>query len=276
MFLYFLKWPSKIFVVAPFCAKRQTCSFSGRLVARECRLGFICTTTTSYPPPPPSPPPQNPPPPPPQNPPPHHRHSHEHTSTILPPPPPINHNYFINPLDDNSSTFSNPLIVGALDSSAENEPRTGQEPRTSQVDSRRCQQLLHGVMAVKAPENPIWVAGEWQAAYPPRDSEPHANYLGELVREFPLHYPSLRQMPPERKAGVMVKIRTQFDLHPYMESDRWPQIYTAIQQHLQKLYNGKKAALKKRYWIPEEDVTYDVERIRCGRPSHISEVELDA
>nr|GEV25476.1 hypothetical protein [Tanacetum cinerariifolium] len=34
-----------------------------------------------------------------------------------------------------------------------------------------------------------------------------ANYLGELVREFPLHYPSWRQMPPERKAAVMVKIR---------------------------------------------------------------------
>nr|GFD39456.1 hypothetical protein [Tanacetum cinerariifolium] len=27
---------------------------------------------------------------------------------------------------------------------------------------------------------------------------PWANYLGELVRELPLHYPSWRQMPPER------------------------------------------------------------------------------
>nr|GEW91720.1 hypothetical protein [Tanacetum cinerariifolium] len=44
-----------------------------------------------------------------------------------------------------------------------------------------------------------------------------------------------------------------------MESDRWPQIYAAIKQHLQKLYNGKKAALKERYWVPEEDETYDVE-----------------
>nr|GFB73289.1 hypothetical protein [Tanacetum cinerariifolium] len=33
-----------------------------------------------------------------------------------------------------------------------------------------------------------------------------ANYLGELVRELPLHYPSWRQMPPERKAGVVAKI----------------------------------------------------------------------
>nr|GFC64352.1 hypothetical protein [Tanacetum cinerariifolium] len=33
-----------------------------------------------------------------------------------------------------------------------------------------------------------------------------ANYLGELVRELPLHYPSWRQMPPERKARVVAKI----------------------------------------------------------------------
>ncbi|GJV92101.1 hypothetical protein Tco_1539914 [Tanacetum coccineum] len=81
-----------------------------------------------------------------------------------------------------------------------------------------------------------------------------ANYLGELVRELPLHYPSWRQMPPERKAGVV----------------------TNIGQHLQKIYNGKKAALKERYWVPEEDGTYDLERIRRGRPSYISEVDWDA
>ncbi|GJT75809.1 hypothetical protein Tco_1042534 [Tanacetum coccineum] len=148
-----------------------------------------------------------------------------------------------------------------------------------------------------------------QAAYPPRDPEPQvkgpiqikmapsrsglslatetlmplgdhtaywANYLGELVRELPLHYPSWRQMPPERKAGVVAKMGTQFDLRPHMESDRWPQIYAGIQQHLQKIYNGKKAALKERYWVPEEDGTYDLERLRRGRPSHISEVNWDA
>ncbi|GKC61261.1 hypothetical protein Tco_1088859 [Tanacetum coccineum] len=103
-----------------------------------------------------------------------------------------------------------------------------------------------------------------------------ANYLGKLVRELPLHYPSWRQMSPERKAGVVAKIGTQFDLRPHMESDRWPQIYAGIQQHLQKIYNGKKAALKERYWVPEEDGTYDLERLRRGRPSHISEVNWDA
>ncbi|GJX25741.1 hypothetical protein Tco_0232037 [Tanacetum coccineum] len=93
------------------------------------------------------------------------------------------------------------------------------------------------------------------------------------IRELPLHYPSWRQMSPERKAGVVAKIGTQFDLRPHMESDRWPQIYAGIQQHLQKIYNGKKAALKERYWVPEEDGTYDLERLRRGRPSHISEME---
>nr|GFB70771.1 hypothetical protein [Tanacetum cinerariifolium] len=101
-----------------------------------------------------------------------------------------------------------------------------------------------------------------------------ANYHRELVRELPLHYPSWRQMPPERKVGVVAKIG--FDLHPHMESNRWPQIYAGIQQHLQKIYNGKKAALKERYWVPEEDGSYDLERIRRGRPSHISEADWDA
>nr|GFB17818.1 hypothetical protein [Tanacetum cinerariifolium] len=70
-----------------------------------------------------------------------------------------------------------------------------------------------------------------------------ANYLRELVRELPLHYPSWRQMPPERKAGVVAKIGTQFDLRPHMEYDRWPQIYAGIQQHLQKIYNDWDAQL---------------------------------
>nr|GEV57345.1 hypothetical protein [Tanacetum cinerariifolium] len=100
--------------------------------------------------------------------------------------------------------------------------------------------------------------------------------LGELVRELPLHYPSWRQMPPERKARVVEKIGTQFDLRSHIESDRWPQIYAGIQQHLQKIYNGKKAALKERYWVSEEDETYDLERIIRGRPSHISEIAWNA
>nr|GEV08097.1 hypothetical protein [Tanacetum cinerariifolium] len=82
-----------------------------------------------------------------------------------------------------------------------------------------------------------------------------------LIRELPLHYPSWRQILPEQKARVVAKIGIQFDLRPHMKSDRWPQIYAGIQQHLQKIYNGKKTALKERYWVPEEDGSYDLERI---------------
>ncbi|GJU95747.1 putative reverse transcriptase domain-containing protein [Tanacetum coccineum] len=39
---------------------------------------------------------------------------------------------------------------------------------------------------------------------------------------------------------------------------------------------GKKAALKERHWIPDSDGTYDLERIRLSRPSHIFEVNWDA
>nr|GEY23471.1 hypothetical protein [Tanacetum cinerariifolium] len=42
-----------------------------------------------------------------------------------------------------------------------------------------------------------------------------------------------------------------------------------------KIYNGKKAALKERYWVPEEDGSYDLERIRRERSSHISEADWD-
>nr|GEX40516.1 hypothetical protein [Tanacetum cinerariifolium] len=70
---------------------------------------------------------------------------------------------------------------------------------------------------------------------------------------------------PEAKAGVVANIGTQFDLRTHMEPDRWPKIYAGIQHHLQILYNGKKAALKDRYWVPDEDETYDVEHIRRER-----------
>ncbi|GKA05353.1 reverse transcriptase domain-containing protein, partial [Tanacetum coccineum] len=92
--------------------------------------------------------------------------------------------------------------------------------------------------------------GDRETLMPLGDHAAHwANYLGELVRELSLHYPSWRQMPPERKAGVVAKIG---------------------------IYNCKKATLKERHWVPDEDGTYNVERIRRGRPSHIFETESSA
>nr|GFB83227.1 hypothetical protein [Tanacetum cinerariifolium] len=52
---------------------------------------------------------------------------------------------------------------------------------------------------------PIWFEVDYQETLMPLgDHAAHwANYLGELVRKLPLHYPSWRQMPPERKAGIV-------------------------------------------------------------------------
>ncbi|GJX79796.1 zinc finger, PHD-type containing protein [Tanacetum coccineum] len=70
---------------------------------------------------------------------------------------------------------------------------------------------------------------------------------------------------------------TQFDLKPHMESERWPKIYTGIQQHLQKIYNGNKSALKAQHWVQNPETgTYDVESIRRGRPANISAADWDA
>ncbi|GKD90577.1 hypothetical protein Tco_1366084, partial [Tanacetum coccineum] len=39
-----------------------------------------------------------------------------------------------------------------------------------------------------------------------------SNLLGEIVREFPMHYPSWRNIEPERKAGVIGNIRDNGEL----------------------------------------------------------------
>ncbi|GJX01469.1 retrotransposon protein, putative, ty3-gypsy subclass [Tanacetum coccineum] len=102
-------------------------------------------------------------------------------------------------------------------------------------------------------------------------------YLGELIREMPLYYPSWRQVPTERKAAILAKIGTQFDLTPHMQSQRWADINAGIQQHLQKLYNTNKASLKAAHWvINPETGTYDVETIRQGRPESITPADWDA
>nr|GEW01194.1 hypothetical protein [Tanacetum cinerariifolium] len=154
------------------------------------------------------------------------------------------------------------LIFLAVDSSPENEPRAENEPRRQPKmspdvvrghdddgggDDRPSPYQIPtgcgGCLGNRGhPKTQFWWQESGQAAYPLGDPEP----------------------------------LTQFDLRPHMKSDRWPQIHAAIQQHLQKLYNGKKAALKERYWVPKKDETYDVERIRRGRPSHISDVDWDA
>nr|GEY61982.1 hypothetical protein [Tanacetum cinerariifolium] len=62
-----------------------------------------------------------------------------------------------------------------------------------------------------------------------------------------------------------------------MEFERWQKIYTGIQQHLQKIYNGNKAALKAQHWVPNPEAgTYDVESIRRRRSVNIFAADWDA
>ncbi|GJX71677.1 hypothetical protein Tco_0308848 [Tanacetum coccineum] len=84
-----------------------------------------------------------------------------------------------------------------------------------------------------------------------------SNILGEIVKEFPMHYPSWHKILAERKARVLENIR--FDLTPYMQSDLWPKISKGIEQHLAKIYTDNKSALKQEHWVLNPDGTYDME-----------------
>ncbi|GKF40635.1 hypothetical protein Tco_0123977, partial [Tanacetum coccineum] len=67
-----------------------------------------------------------------------------------------------------------------------------------------------GLKAITDKNGPIPILfefGDRETLMPLGDHAAHwANYLGELVRELSLHYPSWRQMPPKQKVGVVSKI----------------------------------------------------------------------
>nr|GEZ96522.1 hypothetical protein [Tanacetum cinerariifolium] len=141
--------------------------------------------------------------------------------------------------------ISYPPAVGvALATEGTRKPNLGGR-RAGRLHTRQENRNL-GLKAITDKSGPILIrfkVDDRETLMPLSDHASHwANYLGELVRELPLHYPSWRQMPSERKAGVMGKIV---------------------------------AALKERYWVPEEDGGFDLERIRRRRPSHISEADWD-
>ncbi|GJU31625.1 hypothetical protein Tco_1175214 [Tanacetum coccineum] len=97
--------------------------------------------------------------------------------------------------------------------------------------------------------------------------------------EFSMHYRSWHNISAEKKAGVLGKIGSQFDLNPHMQSDpeNWRKIYTCIQQHLAKIYTNNKSALKAEHWVPNpEDETYDEEHIRSRRPANTSQEDWDS
>nr|GEY39523.1 hypothetical protein [Tanacetum cinerariifolium] len=79
-----------------------------------------------------------------------------------------------------------------------------------------------------------------------------SNFLGEIIKEFLMHYPSWHKIEAERKAMVLGRI-------------------SVIEQHLAKMYTDNKSALMAEHWVPNtEDMTYDVEGFRSQHPANIS------
>ncbi|GKC64029.1 retrotransposon protein, putative, ty3-gypsy subclass [Tanacetum coccineum] len=78
-----------------------------------------------------------------------------------------------------------------------------------------------------------------------------ANYLRELVRELPLHYPSWRQMSPERKAGVVQRLGPSLTCGPTWNSTAATNLCGHSSYHLHKICNARRLLLKERYWVPE-------------------------
>ncbi|GJS72662.1 S-adenosyl-L-methionine-dependent methyltransferases superfamily protein [Tanacetum coccineum] len=138
-----------------------------------------------------------------------------------------------------------------------------------------------GLKKITDDKGPVPIRFEWddkKTMMPLGEHASHwSNYLGELIREMPLYYPSWQKVLVERKAAIVTKIETQFDLKPHMQSQRWTYINAGIQQHLQKLYYTNKASLKASHWvINPETGTYDVESIRERRPESITPADWDA
>nr|GEY62928.1 hypothetical protein [Tanacetum cinerariifolium] len=103
-----------------------------------------------------------------------------------------------------------------------------------------------------------------------------SSYIGEVIRGVPLYHPSWLKVPKERKARLIADVGIQFDLRPHIESPDWTEIHVGIQQHLKKVYNTNKAAFKAQHWVIDPtNGTYNVEKIRRGRPQNITTDEWD-
>ncbi|GJY14195.1 hypothetical protein Tco_0383504 [Tanacetum coccineum] len=102
-----------------------------------------------------------------------------------------------------------------------------------------------------------------QTLMPLGDHAAHwSSYIGEVIRDVPLYYPSWQKVPKERKAALITDIGAK--------------INAGIQHHLQKAYNTNKAAFKAQHWVIDPTTgTYNVEKIRRARPKDITAEEWD-
>ncbi|GKA02622.1 hypothetical protein Tco_0675403 [Tanacetum coccineum] len=81
-----------------------------------------------------------------------------------------------------------------------------------------------GLKKITDDKGPVPIRFEWddkKTMMPLGDHASHwSNYLRELIRDMPLYYPSWQKVPAKRKAVIVTKIGTQFDLKPHMQSQR--------------------------------------------------------
>ncbi|GJR03404.1 hypothetical protein Tco_0526388 [Tanacetum coccineum] len=67
-----------------------------------------------------------------------------------------------------------------------------------------------------------------------------SNFVDEMVREFPMHYPSWHDIEPTKKAHIRGR------LMEHMLGPRWTDIETRIEQHFTQRYSDNKHTLKRR------------------------------
>nr|GEW98183.1 hypothetical protein [Tanacetum cinerariifolium] len=106
--------------------------------------------------------------------------------------------------DDRLPPYQIPTGCGvALVTEGTRKPNLGGR-RVGRMHTRQETQNLR-LKAITNKNDPVPIRfefGDRETLMPLGDHAAHwANYLGEVVRELPLHYPSWRKMPPERKAG---------------------------------------------------------------------------
>ncbi|GKD15604.1 hypothetical protein Tco_1200011 [Tanacetum coccineum] len=162
------------------------------------------------------------------------------------------------------------------------------DDRPLHTQTHRFLRVCFWATEVRAPENPIWVwpvlirfeFGDRETLMPLGDIAVHwANYLGGCSLGSCRCTPFLAvKLSCGAEGGVMARIgvNSSFDMRPHMESDRWPLIYAAIQQHLQKIYKWqRRGCFKERHgFLTGRDVHLDASEL--SRPSHISEMESSA
>ncbi|GJW56760.1 hypothetical protein Tco_0103491 [Tanacetum coccineum] len=149
--------------------------------------------------------------------------------------------------------------------------------RKTRAGTYRQEHREPGLKAITDKSGPIPIRFEVddrETLMPLGDHAAHwANYLGELVRELPLLYPSWRQMSPERKAGVVAKIG--FGLRPHMESGPLAQILCGHSAAPAKISMARKVLSNNDIGFLEENGIY-AGGLRRGVPRPFSEGKLDA